>query len=100
MTIQKMLESLEELQDEFGAQSEIRVAYQRNYPLVGIPCNFHGPIIDDMDKDLEDAEAEMSPPSEPVENPDEAGEGVVCWLALSEPGLDTPPYASPVAWEQ
>ena len=80
MTIGELITALEDIRDSSpnGDNTEVRIAYQQNYPLAGTVA----------------AITEL-----PMMADDEENEDVtVAWIATGEVGWDENPYASSAAW--
>jgi len=78
MTLGELIESLEDLRDnsDEGSEMEVRIAYQRNYPLAGTVAG----VADSREfEDNEDGRA-------------------VAWIATGDIGWDENPYASSEVW--
>jgi hypothetical protein len=88
MTVDELIQDLEEARDELGGDAEIRVAYQPSWPLRTTIARVTIPQ-DDRPGDDEDEIAEV----------DEKDAGF-CWIALTEgQPYDENPYAPKWAWE-
>jgi len=81
MTIGELIEALEDIRDSSptGSETEVRIAYQRNYPLAATVAG----VTDSRDFDkIMDSDDE-----EPV-----------AWIATGDIGWGEDPYASSEAW--
>jgi hypothetical protein len=79
MTIGELIEALEDIRDSSptGSETEVRIAYQRNYPLAATVAG----VTDS--REFENSEDEQP----------------VAWIATGEIGWDESPYASSEAWD-
>lgn len=86
MTINDLIEELEIARDELGSQAEVRVAYQRHYPLRGTVAAVTVP----------------PPEDEPYAEGDQAagqeGDEAMVWLALGDAPYAENPYGPAWAW--
>lgn len=90
MTIDELIEQLEEARDDLGGETEVLVANQPTYPLTNVISNiaYGRDIYDDEEGDEE----------EKAEKPDRRRDAL--WIAVSQPGSysDLNPYAPEGAW--
>lgn len=85
MTLGELIEALTDLRDSHseGDTLEVRIAYQRNYPLAATVLG----VADSSDFDVDMDDVATIPTVEPV-----------VWIATGEVGWDENPYATEQVW--
>jgi hypothetical protein len=85
MTIDMMIEQLEEAKEDLGGDAEVRVAYQQSYPLRGTVSRVTVPESDDPYGDNELAVGQD-------------GDAKMLWIAVGSAPYDENPYGPRWAW--